>query len=403
MSTPLRLLLACFLWLLALPGLNAQTFSEVWLPSSYDGVVTRSVVMEPASYDGTPRPLVICLHGMGGDGWSAINTYSVPANGRGWLAAAPDQHGENDLSGQNALAARAAQADIMDLVAHMQGNWSVDPQRIYLTGGSMGGMTTTIMAAKFPDRFAAAAEWFGPADLFQGWDELWWGSFRANMRAEIGGSPSQFPWEYERRSPIHYAPNLRHVPFAIGQGRFDFVVAPHHSRDLAAAINSFQPQAFYGIHWNNGAHFMLPGDNARTLDFLSHFRLGGDPPDILFRSDEDQSVWWMSVSGAAEQEWREVAAIPSPGSNSLQLQTANAASITIDTVRAGLDVFADLEVVFAQTVDATFRLSGLDPGHSYRVERGGQPWPDFRWDPLTGTLEVDVLLSQSGPTPFLIR
>lgn len=71
-------LLAVLLALLG-PALRAQTYVEAWLTSSYDGAVTRSVIMIPSSYSGVPVPLLVTLHGMGGDGWSALAGFDALA------------------------------------------------------------------------------------------------------------------------------------------------------------------------------------------------------------------------------------------------------------------------------------------------------------------------------------
>lgn len=386
-----------------LSELQAQTYHELFLPSSYDGVVTRSVVMEPASYQGQAVPLVITLHGMGGNAWDGLRGYDGPANARGWLVASPDTHGEMDPTGMNSLAARAAQRDVLDLLEYVQTHWMVDSDRVYLTGGSMGGMATTIIAAKFPDRFAAAAEWFGPSDLAAAYQELWFGNFRPNMEAEIGGGPAQFPWEYERRSSLFYARNLRSLPFVIGQGRFDFIVLPHHSSDLAAEIERFQPQHFAGIYWNNGAHFLFPGEHAMTLDWLGQFQRQPEPQVLAVQTDEDQAYYWLELEGAADPAWRIVNLAARSFENDLRMQLNNVRDLDLAMSRSGLDVQQDLELVVFLDADLNLELTELDPSRTYTVERNGLPWPDSQWDPISATLRIGIRHDQGGPEPFLIR
>lgn len=54
-----------------------------------------------------------------------------------------------------------------DAVTHL----AIDPDRIYLTGLSMGGMGSWLMAALFPDRFAALAPICGPCPWGFGFPE----------------------------------------------------------------------------------------------------------------------------------------------------------------------------------------------------------------------------------------
>lgn len=398
-----RCVMAALFLILAVPAASSQTYSEVWITSSYDGAITRSVIMEPKGYSGAPCPLLITLHGMGGDAWKGIRGFDQVANARGWLAASPDTHGENDPTGEISLGARAMQHDVLDLIDHVAAGWNVDADRVYLTGRSMGGMGTSLVAAKYPHRFAAAVEWFGPTNLTDSYHELWWGNFRTSMETEIGGPPSQYPEEYSRRSPIEYARNLRHLPFAIAHGQFDYIVLPHHAEDFAAEIDLYLPTKFYGIYWNMGAHFIWPQEFDLTLRFLEKHTRNVDPPDIVLRTDEDQDFYWAAVAAADPGEWRTVEAIPLPATNELHLSTRNAAAVCVDASRAGLDTGSSLAVTFGQSSDSVFSLCGLDPAHTYTVQRNGSPWPWCVWDPATATLDVTVSLAQSGPDPFVIE
>ena len=46
--------------------------------------------------------------------------------------------------------------ELIQLVDHVIGKLNVDPERVYVTGLSMGGYGTWRLAATYPDRFAAA-------------------------------------------------------------------------------------------------------------------------------------------------------------------------------------------------------------------------------------------------------
>ncbi len=400
----IRLLLSVLPLFVLIPVLQGQTYQEIWLTSSYDGAVTRSVIMEPDSYTGSPCPLVITLHGMGGDAWAGIAGFGGHANDLGWLAASPDTHGENDPTGMHSLAARAMQHDVLDLIEHMTANWSVDADRVYLTGASMGGMGTAVVAAKYPQIFAAAADWFGPADLAQSYDELWWADFfQEAMEDEIGGPPSQFPEEYSRRSPLEYARNLRHLPFIVCQGKYDFIVPPHHALDLSDEIKLYDPNNFYGVYWTEASHYMAPRHYKQTLQFLGRFTRLGDPPDVILKTDEDHDFYWISVVGSDQDTWRTAEAVPDPVTNELVLATENMAGVIVDAPRASLDPLSPLSVVFSQDCDSAFSLSGLDPASTYTVQRNGSPWQWYTWDPGQAVLEVTVPLTHAGSDPFLIE
>ena len=146
---------------------TAVTTGSVTLTSSYDGILHTVWYQVPMSYtESVSVPLVILAHGMGGTGEEDINgPMAAEANERGWLAVAPAMHGSYyQNTGKYALAWPGAQHDIIDAVEWMIDNYNVDKARIYITGGSMGGQTTAVMDAKYPDLLAAAVEWQGITD-----------------------------------------------------------------------------------------------------------------------------------------------------------------------------------------------------------------------------------------------
>jgi pimeloyl-ACP methyl ester carboxylesterase len=149
-------------------------------PSRYDGTLQEAVLQLPPDHDTTPLPLVIALHGWLGWGVEyekeTIRTYGVAAADRGWLLAVPETHGEQPVPeglspGCHSLASRASQHDIMDTLVYVDTNFSVDLDRVYLVGESMGGMIAATTAAKYADHFAAVVDVSGITDLAAWHDE----------------------------------------------------------------------------------------------------------------------------------------------------------------------------------------------------------------------------------------
>lgn len=103
-----------------------------------------------------PVPLLLFLHGAGerGDDLTAVVTQGLPKRVEAgmslpFLILAPQcpAYGswQCELTALNALVDEVVQAE------------DVDPDRVYVTGLSMGAMGTWAMAARYPGRFAAAA------------------------------------------------------------------------------------------------------------------------------------------------------------------------------------------------------------------------------------------------------
>jgi phospholipase/carboxylesterase len=83
---------------------------------------------------GSPRPLVVALHGGFGHGRDFLWTWLREARGRGCLVLAPTSRGSTWAIDSPAAEAAALAA----MVAFVRERWSVDPERILLTGLSDG-------------------------------------------------------------------------------------------------------------------------------------------------------------------------------------------------------------------------------------------------------------------------
>lgn len=119
-------------------------------------------------------PLVIALHGLGGNEDSFFDQYSkLPpqlAEQHGFLLAAPHGfrvdgfYGSTIMGGGDAAARRRveySEKDVLEVVRIMKATYKVDESRIYLIGHSMGAIGTWALAAKYPDIWAALVPFSG--------------------------------------------------------------------------------------------------------------------------------------------------------------------------------------------------------------------------------------------------
>jgi predicted esterase len=131
-------------------------FKKAYL-SKVDNTLQPYQVYVPTSYEKSKRfPLIIALHGMGGDENSYFQAYAqgafkTEAEKHGYIVACPK--GRKPAS----MYLGDADKDVMDVLAEMRRDYNVDPDRIYLTGHSMGGYGTWSLAMSHPDVFAALA------------------------------------------------------------------------------------------------------------------------------------------------------------------------------------------------------------------------------------------------------
>jgi phospholipase/carboxylesterase len=110
--------------------------ARVGLLHAHDGPDERGgfTLFVPESYDGAPLPLVIALHGGSGHGADFIWTWLREARSRRFLLLSPTSRGPTwPLAGPDR---DAAALDAMQ--AFVRERWSVDPERILVTGLSDG-------------------------------------------------------------------------------------------------------------------------------------------------------------------------------------------------------------------------------------------------------------------------
>ncbi len=108
----------------------------------------------PESYQpATPHALVICLHGMGFTGEAYLERWATRL-GEGYILACPTLP-RADWWG------RTAEELVLATIDEVQRHYAIDPDRIFLTGMSNGGIGTYIIGTHHADRFAALAPMAG--------------------------------------------------------------------------------------------------------------------------------------------------------------------------------------------------------------------------------------------------
>ncbi len=109
----------------------------------------------PTNYDAKKKwPLVVALHGMGGDENSFFASYNNGeikkiAEARGYLIVCPKGRAPASMY------MGPADTDVIDTLNAMKRDYSIDDDRVYLMGHSMGGYGSWSVAVNHPDLFAA--------------------------------------------------------------------------------------------------------------------------------------------------------------------------------------------------------------------------------------------------------
>jgi len=248
----------------------------------------------PAGYDRSKKwPTVLQLHGYNPanpvywDWWAADD--------RGYVHTETAGHGDiiyiEPHGRGNTQYLEMGDTDVLRCLAEAKRLLSVDEDRVYLTGDSMGGWGTWNVASRHPDLFAAIAPVFGGVDYHSELTE--------EQLAAL--DPVERFWE-DKRSSWSMADSLINMPIYVHHGDQDHSVNVEYSRYGVRMLQRWGYDVRYHEYPGKG-HEALGGQGNGDLSlawFLEH-RRNADPLKVRIRSAElrNASAYWASVRQAA--------------------------------------------------------------------------------------------------------
>lgn len=338
------LLLAGTLWLLAgwshaqpapapLPGQDLRQSYR----SEIDGTDQPYRLYVPTAYDGSkPFPLVIAMHGTGGNENSLFEDKRLPphelkrvAEKHGVLMATPHGRGTTEYRG-------IGENDIFCVIADLQRHYRVDPERIYLTGQSMGGTGAAYLALHHPDLFAASAPL---------------------------AAAYSFPW---------LAANGQHVPFWWIQGAKD---ADFYLEGVAEGVERMrglgQNVRYDRIPNEEHAAGLVRVDAA--VGWLVQHRRVAHPTEYVFEIDTPLHgrAYWTDVTAMDQPGRIAVVRARAGGPRRVDLQLENVAAISLFPDAKVFDLTAPLAVAVN---GATVFEGALRDDQQLRLVRQGASW-----------------------------
>jgi len=253
---------------------TAQPFT-ICIPENYDPARKYNLALELHGAGGT-HETVGTWWGINGPADSTYfdNTIGVSVMGRG------------RYSGYEAL----GENDVLEVIKWVLERYNVDPDRVYIGGGSMGGGGSWRMASLYPDRFAAA------------WPDMGW-------------------------AVSHAQANTLNLPIYINHGVEDWTVAITASRLGVKQLQRYGCPYVY-TEWPGVAHAV--GGPARKDGYMTrmgvHTRVN-DPRHIRIHADHPRyaTMYWGAI-----EEWDDPHAL---AKLEAQVIGQGVVSVTLENVR----------------------------------------------------------------------
>jgi len=343
---------------------------SVWLPRDYA--------------QNRAWPLVVSLHGLGGN----FRVGGLPREIEDCVVVAPDGRGDTDYK-------LWGETDVVRVVEEACRRYTIDRDRIYLYGISMGGSGSWQVGVHYPDLFAALGPVCGNAD-HRVWEKLWnWGervtTFLTAKKAMIEGT----------ESPAFFAENLINLPSWPIHGDKDNVVPCEHSRSMAAELKKVGAECHYVEV--PGAGHGVPGDKvAQMLLWMKQQRRNPWPKHVIFKTAwrRHPGAYWVRLHRfelpfAFARIEAEVA-----GPNEIRIKTENVEEFSLHLVPPLIDAGKPIRVALN---DQPAREEAVPSDGWLRFRKQPQGWqPSKEPAGLHKTPEMEGPISHAFMSSFLI-
>ncbi|MBI2855756.1 MAG: redoxin domain-containing protein [Chloroflexi bacterium] len=291
-----------------------------------DGSTQEYSVYIPRAYTPEhPWPLVVAMHGLGGHHTNVINnaTYQTLAEQRGFIMLSPSGRGRRNFfrgPGEEA---------VLRAIEEVRKAYNVDPDRISLTGVSMGGSGSMHLALHYPDRWAASHPVCGLYTFGQ-------------MGVLADADPD--PYELSNNSDISFiAENAYGFPLRFVHGDADATVPVEHGRRM--------DQRFRELGYPT-TYVEVPGfphgdpDVVGRHDWLEGHRLRRHPSRIVYKtySPYYDRAYWVRVEDFVHFNQAGLIQAEAFLDNKIQIQTENLAQFSLYFDDHLLDLSAPVEV-----------------------------------------------------------
>jgi len=336
----------------------------------------------PADYDPARKwPLVVNLHGYNPRNPPYVQWWSVDQR-HNRLADLYNVIEIEPLGRYNTSYFGIGERDVLKCIEMAKARFSVDPDRTYLMGYSMGGGGTWHVGTRHTDIFAAIAPIYGGWDYHVRMDEM-----------DLAKMTDRERLRMERWSSFRHAESLLTTPIFVNHGDADILVDVNHTRYAVRMLQRWGYDVRYWEHPGKG-HGALGCENALMEWFLAHPR-NTTPQKVRIRSADllGARANWMEVTARNDPLAFIDAEAEIVGPNTVRLDTENAWEVALSPRGPLIDAGKPLKVIWN---GADVRTVPMKDGRLTLQAQGYPPGPLVKKPGLEGPIELGTC------TPFAI-
>jgi predicted peptidase len=368
--------------------------TELAYITSNDHTVQPYYLYLPGTYDASRKwPLLVFLHGFVPstsviDPWVLGEDAFAVAERNGFILLTVYGRRNTDFQGVGEL-------DVEEAIREVSELYPIDPNRVHLTGVSMGGAGCYYIGFRRPGRFASYSAMAGQTDM-----HTWWPLILRSWPASRDDIPPFRRWLLEWDNPVDLVMNARNQGFFVLHGENDPLVSRNQSRtlvqlakDQGVALTYYEvPGAGHYIYWE-------PDIFEKAWSWQKPFVREARPRRVTYKtfSLEYDRAFWCRIGDF--QRWGVPAVVDceiSADGATLTAKTENVRLLLLDPAQAPLQA----EGVQA-TVNGSPRPVTRNAAGELEIVCADGAVPEATWPPrkqhgMTGPVE------EAFDTPFIV-
>ncbi|MDW7681515.1 MAG: prolyl oligopeptidase family serine peptidase, partial [bacterium] len=283
--------------------------------SEIDGSLQGYALHVPDTYRGeTSFPLVLNLHGFDpsySPWWEniflSVFMPHATAHQRYILV--------NPFGRGNTIYQNIGEHDVLQVFAEVKRLYHIDENRIYLTGGSMGGAGVWNIGLKYPDLFAALAPIMGPTEF-----NFWIGAPTEKL-------PSFRSFLYQKRSALSFAENALQLPVLCHHGVMDDIVPIEQSRKMVSRFHELGYAIRYVEHPQAAHGGFEPEMEQSIYDWFQDHEKNPNPSRVKVKAGalDQAKAYWIEIEKFIKLNEFAIVDAEITAQNSFDIKTENVA------------------------------------------------------------------------------